>query len=357
VWEEKGALTRERLRGFSGAEGGLLLMKSIFFACAVFCAAAFPVQAAREIIWGVTGVGGAASSLYAINPTNGQILRGPVATGVVNLTGLEVKGGVLLAVQGQLSPTALSPKTLFRIDRKSGKPTAIGTMASKYAISDVALREDGTLFAFGVAVAVKKLLTVDTATAAVTEIGAANNITNVSLTFGADGTLYLIRTNGMYTIDPATGAALTGPVALSGATTSFDNFMDTNSAGVIYGGLRTGASTNLYILNPATAATTLIGTVPGAGLSGIAFDFADAPKVTLTGKSKFSTVKAKVTLKGKVDSVLDVVVKVNGKRAKVNNRKWSHTVRLKDGKNVFRIEGTDGLGQKSKTIKVVVKRT
>jgi hypothetical protein len=235
---------------------------------------------AVEFIWGVTGAAGAPSSLYAINPANGQVLGLVGSTGTVCLSGLAIQPGtgVLLAAQGQLSPTGASAKRFYRIDKATATATAIGALDPKYAISDLAMRADGTLFAFGIGQTVKKLLTINTATGAPTEIGNTNNITDVSLTFGGNGVLYLARTNGLFTVNPATGVMSAMVIALSGATTQIDNMMATSAGGVIYAGLRAGGGTQLYTLNGTTGATSSVGTASGVALCGIASTMPGRPR-------------------------------------------------------------------------------
>lgn len=314
-------------------------------------------RADREFIWGVSGVAGAPSNLYAINPLTGESLGKIGSTGAGNLSGLELKNGTLFAVQGQLTPTALSPKHLFQINKATGAATVIATLDQKYAISDLAKRpSDGVLFGFAIADAVKKLITIDSSTGAIVEIGAANMIQNVSLTFGPDGTLYRVRTNGLFTIDPATGGVLTGPFALNGATTSISNFMATSANGTIYCGLRSGTSTLIYTLNPTTKTTTLVGIAKGAALSGMTFDSTSPPKFSASGKKKFSTTKSSVKLKGKAQSLVPLTISTKRASTVAKNGRWSMRVKLKEGKNTFKLLCDDGLGQK-KRAKVVVIRS
>lgn len=325
----------------------------------VLLLAAGGARADVEFLWGVTGAAGAASSLYAINPGNGQVLGMVGATGKVCLSGLAIQPGskTLFASQGQLSPTGASPKAFFRIDKSTGAASAVGApLANTMPISDLAVRADGTIFGFGIGGTVKKLVTINPATAAVTTIGNTNNLTNVSLTFGGNGTLYLVRTNGLFTVNPATGVMSALVAALSGATTQFSNFMATNGAGAVFGGLRAGGGTNLYRLNTTTGVTTLAATIPGVALSGMTFDTAAPPTISVTGKKKIRTTKAKITLKGRAVSVLPLTVTAKGsKAAKVKAGAWKLTAKLKSGRNKLKLLCADGMGQ-SVVTKVVVTR-
>lgn len=310
--------------------------------------ATFAARADVEFLWGVTGAAGAASSLYAINPANGQVLGMIGATGKVCLSGLAIQPGTktLFASQGQLSPTGASPKAFFQIDKATGVATQVGAaLANTMPISDLAIRSDGTLFGFGIGGTVKKLLTINTSTAAVTTIGNTNNITNVSLTFGNDGTLYLVRTNGLFTVNPATGVMSALVAALSGATTQFDNFMATNAAGAVFGGLRTGGGTTIYRLNTTTGVTTLAATVAGVALDGMAFDTAAPPTFAVNGKKKIKTTKSSLTIKGTATSVLPLTVSAKGKSSIVAAGSWSLKVKLKKGKNKLTLVCADGMGQ------------
>jgi len=324
---------------------------------AVFLAA-LPGRADVEFLWGVTGAAGAPSSLYAINPGTGAVLGMVGATGKVCLSGLGIQPGskILFAAQGQLSPTGASPKAFFRIDKSTGAAIAVGApIANTMPISDLAVRADGTFFGFGIGGTVKKLVTVNPSTAAVTTIGAMNNITNVSLTFGGNGTLYLVRTNGLFTVNPATGAMSALVAALSGATTQFSNLMATNGAGLVFGGLRTGGGTSLYRLNTTTGVTSLAATVPGVALSGMAFDTAAPPVLNVKGGKK-KTTKTSFKLTGNATSLLPLTVSFKSKKAKVKAGKWTLKVPLKKvGKNKITLLCADGMGQ-SVTRKVTVVR-
>lgn len=331
-------------------------MKVFCISIGICLAAGSGALANREFLWGVNGAKGAPSSLYAINPGNGELLGRIGSTDAVNLTGIEVKNGQLYAVQGQLSPTGASNKGLYLLNKSTAKASAIATLDPKYSISDLALRKsDGVMFGFGVNSTVKKLLTIDTTTGAITEIGAANNITNVSLTFLNDGTLCLVRTNGFFTMNPATGASLTGPFALSGATLQIDNFMATSAAGTIYCGLRSGNDTLIYTLNPTTRVTTLVGTVKGVALSGLAFDVATPPVFKVSGARKIQTTKSSVKIKGTAKSLVPLTVSTKGASAKAKSGKWQLKAKLKPGKNTLKFTCEDGLGQK-RMAKVVVIR-
>lgn len=331
-------------------------MKVFCISIGILLAAVSGALANREFLWGVTGAKGAPSNLYAINPANGKLLGKIGSTGAVNLTGIEVKDGKLYAVQGQLSPSGASNKRLYVLNKSTAKASVIATLDPKYSISDLALRKsDGVMFGFGVNSAVKKLLTIDITTGAITEIGAMNNIGEVSVTFLNDGTLCLVRTNGFFTMNPATGASLTGPFALSGATLTIDNFMDTSAAGTIYCGERSGNDTLLYTLDPNTRVTTLVGTVKGAALSGLAFDLAVPPVFKASGAKNLRTTKSSVKLKGTAKSLVPLTISTKGASAKAKNGKWQLKAKLKPGKNTIKLTCDDGLGQKKKAKVVVIR--
>jgi hypothetical protein len=329
-----------------------------FFAIACVCMAGLSSAGAVEFIWGVSGAASAPSTLYAINPKNGAVLGTIGATGTVCLSGLAIQPGtgVLLAAQGQVNKSGASSKHFYRINKTTGVATAIGTLDPKYAISDIAMRADGTLFAFGIGGTVKKLLSINPANGTPTEIGMMNNITNVSLTFGSNNILYLVRTNGLFTVNPATGmmSALIAPI--TGATMGIDNMMATSSTGVVYAGLRSGNGTNLYTLNTTTGVTTLVGTAAGASLCGIVFDNASAPKVVVSGKKTLRTTKTTAVIKGKATSLLPLTVSAKGiKPVKVVKGKWTLKAKLRKGRNVINLLCKDGFAQSAKARLTIIR--
>ena len=80
---------------------------------------------AAEFMWGVTGAGGAPSTLYAINPANGQILGVIGDTGAVCLSGARnsTRFRRIARRAGPTEPTANERKKTFsRLTRQPGPP-------------------------------------------------------------------------------------------------------------------------------------------------------------------------------------------------------------------------------------------
>jgi hypothetical protein len=310
------------------------------------------LRADVEILWGVTGVGGSSSSLYAINPTSGQVIAKIGDTGMVNLSGLVMQPGTgeLFAAQGNMSGT----EALLRINKSTAQATIVGTMGQ--AISDTAFRASGELYAWGAAS--KKLYTVNPSSGGLTQLGntVLSPIGSVGLTFGSNGTLYLVRSNSFITVNLVNGTIASGPVTITGG--NLGNMLATNSSGVIYGASRNvqSAPTTLYTLNVTTGALTKVATISDLALTGMAFDIVPTPSLTVNGKKKIVTKRPTILLKGTATSVLPLTVSTKGKSTTAASGAWSLKLKLKRGRNVFVISGVDALGQSASGGRVTVIR-
>jgi hypothetical protein len=327
-----------------------LIMRSFaLLAVGAVFLAALPGRADVEFLWGLTGAAGSPSSLYAINPTNGQVLGLIGATGQVNLSGMAIQPGtgVLYSAQGNVGA-----KGLYRIDKATGAATKVGTIG--VAIADTAFSPAGVLYAWSASAF--KLYTINLANGTPTQLAnAPSTVGKSSLAFGAGGVLFMVRSDRVITVNPTTGALVTGPVVMTGG--SFDNLLAANSAGALYGGARTGkgAPTTIYRLNPATGVVTTVGSAAGVGLTSLIFDTATPPVLNVKGGKK-KTTKTSFKLTGNATSLLPLTVSFKSKKAKVKAGKWTLKVPLKKvGKNKITLLCADGMGQ-SVTRKVTVVR-
>jgi hypothetical protein len=320
---------------------------------AVLAMSAQSVWADAEFLWGLTGGGlGTSGILYQVNPANGAVLGVIGNTGLTGMGGLAIQPGsrALFAAQGNVSP-----KGLYRLDRNTAAATLVGSTGR--AISGIVFRASGVLYGWSQLPA-KELVTINTSTGVVTAIGTnINTATNAAIAFTPNGNLYLVRGgNAIYQIDPATGNAIGTLKQIVGATMSIDNLLASNSAGTLYTGDRAGGGTQLYTVNPATGVTTSVGTVSGACFSAIAFDTAPSPTLTVTGKKKITSKRTSILLKGTATSMLPLTVSIKGKTTVVANGAWSLKLKLKRGKNIFVIGGSDALGQSAAGGRVTVIR-
>jgi hypothetical protein len=323
-------------------------MKRGLATIAVLAMAGHSAWADVEFLWGVTGAR-TASSLYQINPKNGAVLSLVGATGANSLAGLAVQPGTrtLYAANGSASPFGL-----FAINKSTGAASLIG--ASGKVIPAMTFSSAGVLYAWDQNGA--KLVTLNLSTGAATTIGGNLTPSGTGLAFGPTGTLYLKKAAELYTISPTTGLKLTGPLTLAGGI-AYHNLLVFNSAGTLFTGVRptNGTNTNLYTVNPVTGATSFVFTIP-LRITGLAFDTAPTPTLTVTGKKKITTTRTTITLKGKATSVLPLKISVKGKTTMAANGAWTLKLKLKRGKNIFTIDGSDALGQSASGGRVTVIR-
>lgn len=313
-----------------------------------------------EFLWAVDGAGPQQpSSLYAINPNNGQVLGRIGACNAVTVSGLSKNPltGVLYATQGQNSPQGL-----LQIDKTTGAAVTIGPITD--GIMDTAFASDGTLFAWDASTS--KLVTINLTTGALTNIGSNfSTFRPTGLTFALDGTLVVVSNQATlhaetFTVNKTNGNKITGPLAST--VTQMHNMLSTSAAGLLYAGERAGAGTNLYIVNSVTGVMTFAATVPGLALDGFTFDTAAPPAFAVGGKRKIKTKKAVVILKGSASSLLPLTVSVNGKSVKaatamVSGGAWALKIKVKPGKTVLTLTCADGMGQGAAPARVTVTYT
>lgn len=255
--------------------------------------------------------------------------------------GLAVQPGTgnLYAAQGNQSP-----KGFYLLNKFTAAATLLGSTGN--AISGMNFNSAGVLYGWS-QLPTKQLVTLNIANGTVAGLGTnISNATNACVAFSSSGNLYLVRGgNAIYQINPANGNSIGVLKVISGATSSIDNILARNAAGTMFTGERSGGVTKVYQIDPTTGVTALAFTA-SAGFSGIAFDDAAAPAVTVSGKKRLKTKKPTATIKGGGVSVLPLTVSAKGARTvKVTGGKWTLKVKLKRGKNVVVIKCADGFGQ------------
>jgi hypothetical protein len=223
-------------------EGEFIVLKYTQALLCVLCCAgvvglfAGRAAAAPQVLYGATSAGGP-GELYILNPASGAVVTdvGPLQNGATNypVSGLAFNPitGVLYGSTGNSKPATAA-----------------------------------------------RLITIDPATATVTEIGqfnVGNGASMADLEFDSSGNLYGIATNGganLFTINLLTAQATL--VGASGFSGTAGGGLAISSGGVFYG---TPISADFGTYNPATGAYTNIGTPghpagAGTGYAALAFD-------------------------------------------------------------------------------------
>jgi WD40 repeat protein len=153
-------------------------------------------------LFGVTGSNGTASSLYKVNITNGS-------TTLVGPTGFSGVGSLAFAPNGTtLYGVANVGRRLITINTSTGAGTAVsGNATGSNNIADIAFRSDGVLFAAEGSDGTASLDTINTTTGIATRIGTMpGSGGGNALAFNSSGILYLDSANGLYTVNPSSGA-------------------------------------------------------------------------------------------------------------------------------------------------------
>lgn len=313
-------------------------------------AATISVRADAPVIWGVTGVGGTPSTLYAINPATGEALK-VSPTGLDNVSGLAVHPTtrVLYAAQGQQGGT----KSLLTLSKTRGTAAAIGDLGE--AVADSAFSPTGVFFLYGASS--RDLFTVNLTNASKTLIKAdVAPIGGCGLSFDSTGDLFLTRTNSIANLNPATGNVDSSAV-IAGATTGVDNLLARRADGVMFAGKRNvkAAPTQLYTIDTTTGNTTLVSAVPLA-LTSMTFDVAPTPGFKVSGPKTKRTTKTSYTLKGTYTSIVPSTISSKSASTLTNNGPWKLKLsKLKPGTNRVKLLCEDAAGQKKNlTVRVIV---
>jgi hypothetical protein len=271
----------------------------------VLAGAAGPASA--DVIYGVTGAGGASSSLYTINAANGAAsLVDPVMLGAnpISLSGIAYVNGVIYGATN--SNSSFNPNSLVTITT-TGSATLIGSFPTSPNVTVQSLAYDtstGMLLGYSKSPTPEGVVTINTATGATAPFGASGSgltsSSGVGLAVKADGTVYLAPSGAagtLYTItnsEPNMGQAVVGPT-LSGAPLSasqikamaFDSLSDLYAIDFQPG---TPFAANLVTINPSTGVISNVGTTQN-GLVGLAFAAVPEPgSFILTGLAAFGLV-------------------------------------------------------------------
>lgn len=202
--------------------------------------------------------------------TTSQLKNHPVTEGLPR--GLAAVAASLVCATASAGPTGFAAwdvsgtDKLVRFDLATGAGTVLGAIrtAGGTGYTDVdglAFDASGRLWA--VDDATNTLLRLDTTTGAATAVGTMGSSlgADFGLSFGAGGTLYMSASSKLYTVDTATAAAhLVG---------SFSGGNSVRSLGYAGGTLFGWSSVDtLVAINPASAATTTIGSFAFARATG-----------------------------------------------------------------------------------------
>lgn len=251
---------------------------------------ALPVSAfaQEEVLYGCAGEDSEDSELYIIDPTTGAATLVGSMGGEIYCTGLAFSAdGTLFAMAwDEIPPPEGWIAALYTVNPNTGAATMIGHSHHAFgdwAIPDISFRSDGTLFGY-----LKKdhgLGTINTATAAVAELGATGlDGRGNGIAFDAADVLFHADDSALNTLDQTDGHAtwvtdLTFPdladcPVIEEESDARINALDFNSGGTLFGSLNCGDSRSgpnyLVRVNTTTGKVREIGPTVD-GLDGIAF--------------------------------------------------------------------------------------
>ena len=267
--------------------------------------------ASADLLYGADGAGGnAATNLYIVNSSNGQVLKtvGPIGFAVTGLA-IDPTTGTLYGSTAQRN-TAPNPGSLITINRTTGAGTLVGdARPDNESVADITFTPDGTLYGW-LEDNTDDLVTLNKATGAATVVGDSGLSTYGSgIASNASGTLYFAgegEQGQLFTVDRNTGAAtpvatLNGPDGDPGISAlAFD------SVGTLFGSRLPSNSTvngfgsDLLTINIGSGAITSLGKSVDR-LDAIAF----VPPRTVTLKKKLKNGGEKVVLSGRISDATD----------------------------------------------------
>lgn len=331
-----------------------IMNRNLRFAAVVVFSLAFnlSLQADAPVLWGVTGVGGASSKLYAINPATGKALE-VGSTGLENVSGIEVHPTtrVLYGTQGQLGGT----KSLLILDKTRGTAGAIGDLGE--AVADSAFSPAGVFYIYGASS--RDLFTVNLTNASKSLVKAdAAGIGACGISFDGTGDLFMTRTNSIANLNPATGNVDSSAV-IGGVTMDVDNLLARRADGVMFAGKRNGkvAPTQIFTIDTTTGTTAFASSVPLA-LTSMTFDVAPTPAFKVSGPKTKRTTRNSYTLKGTYTSIVPATIGAKSGSTVTSNGPWKLKLsKLKPGTNRVKLLCEDAAGQrKTQTVRVIVDR-
>ena len=219
---------------------------------------------AAEILFGTSGAGGSASSLYTIDTGTGvATLVGPIGFSHVVSIDFDPLTGVLYGIEND-------GNTLITIDTATGVGTSTGVTVTGISQSpDMSFDSAGTLYTWSEPFP-DHLNTVDLITGVTTDVGPSGlGTARLGLDVDSTDTIYVKNGDGgIYTVSATTGA--TTLVVVIGSSLGH-NALAFDAADTLYTLDRTGVDSDLYTIDLTTGATTLIGSTGIASMAALAF--------------------------------------------------------------------------------------
>jgi hypothetical protein len=233
---------------------------------------------AQQILYGVTGAGASASTLYTIDPTTGTAT--PVGTGIGfdEVVSIDFHpNGTLYGIANGLNASPPIPATLIAINITTGIGTAVKEVIGAVEIfsqsPDMSFDSFGTLYVWNEAL-VDNLTTVNLTTGVATDVGPSGLSTNrTGLAVDPNDTIYLrfyddpLANSFLYTVDPADGS--TAPV--TAVEVGPDNALAFDAGGTLYTVNRAGVDSVLSTIDLTDGTVTSIGPTGQGKLAALAF--------------------------------------------------------------------------------------
>jgi hypothetical protein len=217
------------------------------------------------VLYGTTGSGGTASSLYTIDASTGaSTLVGAIGFNEVVSIDFDPTSGILYGISN-------ASRALITINTTTGAGTLVAALSPSFQSPDMTFRPSGVLYSWSEP-GPDHLNSINLTTGATTDLGASGlGTANTGLDANSAGTIHMKNFDGnVYTIDHTTGAA-TFLVSLYTSLHGFSNVLAFDPTDRLYSVNRTGGDSDLYTLDLTTGASTLVGATGLANLAALAF--------------------------------------------------------------------------------------
>lgn len=232
------------------------------------------------ILYGITGSGNTASSLYTVDPLTGSTtLIGP--TGLSHLTSLDFDptSGVLYAVQSDLYGSG--DTNLVTLNTSTGAATIVGPTGAQ--IPDITIGSDGILRGWSecspdpTCPYYDDPIVIDKTNGAVT-ITLSDLGTEYTGVASESATSIFVKVIGdLYSVDVGTG----NYTLLSNLGLSLNNILENMPTGDLISGYRTGGGTQLYSIDATTYDVTSLAYAPNVQFSALAYSVSVPEPATL----------------------------------------------------------------------------
>ena len=239
-------------------------------------------DAAPLTLYGITGAGTSATSLYTVDPfTGATALVG--STGYIHGTGLDFDPttGTLYMVADDAP--GFGNKALYTVDKDTAASTFIGDTPNQ--IPDMTIGPDGVLRAWSEwdGSDSDNPIVINKSTGASTTTPSGLETAQTGVAYQDPTHMYVAVFGSIFSVDVTDGS-----FGFLFSTDSLSNMLENMPGGLLLGGRRTGGGTQFYSIDPFAQTSTALGFASGVEFSALAYEAQPVPEpgtILLTGNA------------------------------------------------------------------------